>query len=190
MTRAPRALALGVGAVAMLAAALITQEKMFYRNRRPTRAGRTLNRWWARAYGLGLLPSFLVSLETVGRRSGERRVNALVRADYEGRQYLVSMLGDRAEWVRNARARQGAATIRHGRRTLIRLEEVPVDERAPILKAYLSRARGARRHFTVPHDASIETFGVVARDYPVFRILPDTPNLGPKPISAESVPTR
>jgi deazaflavin-dependent oxidoreductase (nitroreductase family) len=181
---------MGLGALAIVAAVIIAQEKLFYRDRRPTRGGRALNRWWARAYGSGLLPSWLVSLETVGRRSGQRRLNALVRADYGGQQYLVSMLGHKAEWARNARAREGAATIRHGQRTQIKLEEVPVDERAPILKAYLSRARGARRHFSVRHDASMEMFNAVASDYPVFRILPGSPGLESKPMTAESVASR
>jgi deazaflavin-dependent oxidoreductase (nitroreductase family) len=131
-----------------------------------------------------------VSLETVGRRSGQRRANALVRADYEGQQYLVSMLGEKSEWVRNARAREGAATIRHGQRTTIRLEEVPVDERAPILKAYLSRARGARRHFTVRHDAPVEAFNAVANEYPVFRIVPGSPTPEPPAMTAETVASR
>jgi len=34
--------------------------------------------------------------------------------------------------------------IRHGRRRAVRLEEVPVEQRAPVLKAYLKWALGAR----------------------------------------------
>jgi hypothetical protein len=175
MIRVTGSLRVGIGVLALLAAVFIAQETLFYKDGRPTRAGIRLNRWWARLYGTGLLPSWLVSLETVGRRSGQLRVNALVRADYEGRQYLVSMLGDRAEWMRNARAREGEAAIRHGNLTPIRLRDVPVDERPPILKAYLSRARGARRHVAVRHNAPIEAFAAVAADYPVFEILPRTP---------------
>lgn len=163
---------IGLGVLAVLAAMFVAQEKLFQRDRRPTRAGVRLNRWWARAYGSGLLPSWLVSLETVGRRTGQRRVNALVRADYDGREYLVSMLGDKAEWIRNSAAREGHATIHHGQRTPIRLEAVPVEERAPILRAYLSRARGARRHITVRQDAPIDAFVAIAGEYPGFQVLP------------------
>lgn len=162
---------IGVGVLAVAAVATIAQRgRLFYRDRRPTLAGKALNRWWARAYGSGLLPSSLVSLETVGRRTGLSRANALVAADYDGQRYLVSMLGERSEWVRNVRASQGEAAIRRRRRSLIRLEEVPVGTRAPILKAYLSRARGARRHFNVFPDAPLESFEAVAANYPVFRI--------------------
>ncbi len=175
----------GIVAIVALAAVFIAQEKLFYRDRRPTRAGVRLNRWWARAYGTGVLPSWLVSLETVGRRSGKRRVHALVRADYEGQPYLVSMLGDTAEWIRNARAHGGRATIHHGRRTAVRLEEAPAGERAAIIKAYLSRARGARRHVAVRHDAPLEMFRAVAGEYPVFRIVPDVSSAAPMPRARE-----
>jgi hypothetical protein len=92
-------------------------------------------------------------------------------ADYDGDHYLVSMLGERSEWVRNLRASGGAAAIRHGQRIPVRLEEVPAAKRAPILKAYLSRARGARRHFNIRPDAPLESFDAVSANYPVFRIV-------------------
>ena len=46
--------------------------RLFYSDRRPTRAGRVVGRALSIVYGSGLGPSFLVSLETVGRRSGRR----------------------------------------------------------------------------------------------------------------------
>jgi hypothetical protein len=73
---------------------------------------------------------------------------AKIRASYfavggdcsvEGQQYLVSMLGDKAQWVLNVRAAGGKAVIHSGRRTTVQIEEVPPDQRAPILKAYLER---------------------------------------------------
>jgi deazaflavin-dependent oxidoreductase (nitroreductase family) len=145
--------------------------RLFYSRRRPTQAGRALNALWARAYGSGLLPHRLVSLETAGRRTGQPRLNSLVMADYDGDRYLVSMFGERSDWVRNLRASGGTAAIHHGQRIPVRLEEVPVERRAPILKAYLSRARGARRHFNIRPDAPLESFDAVAADYPVFRIV-------------------
>ena len=54
------------------------------------------------------------------------------------------MLGERSPWVHNVRAAGGRAVIRHGRRHEVRLIEVPPDERAPVIKAYLERAVGAR----------------------------------------------
>ena len=96
-------------------------------------------------------------------------------ADYEGQRYLVSMMGNDVAWVRNVRASEGAATLRHGYRRNIWLEEVDVEMRAPILKAYLARAIGARPHFEVSPDATLDEFSRIAGSYPVFRIVEPDP---------------
>ena len=67
--------------------------RLFYRNWRPTRLGRWVNRfsgWWS---GLGLPPKFQAILEVRGRKSGRRRSNPVAIATVEGKRYLVSMLG-------------------------------------------------------------------------------------------------
>jgi deazaflavin-dependent oxidoreductase (nitroreductase family) len=143
----------------------------FYRHRRPTRLGKMTNRVMSAYSSLGLPPSWSVTLEVRGRRSGRTCSTVLVRADHDGERYLVSMLGEGAAWVRNVRAAGGDAVIRHGQRRNVRLEEVPVGQRAPILKAYLKRAMGARPHFEVSPEDRIEEFERVASDYPVFRIV-------------------
>src|SRR5215813_419149 len=84
---------------------------------------------------------------------------------------LVSMLGNNVQWVHNVRATGGKAVLRHGRREEIRLEEVPADQRAPILKAYLQRAPGARPHVPVNKDAALSEFEKIAAAIPVFRVL-------------------
>jgi deazaflavin-dependent oxidoreductase (nitroreductase family) len=144
---------------------------LFYRDRRPTRLGKLANdtTGWLAAQGIG--PWWQMTLETKGRRSGRTVSTVLVEATYDGQEYLVSMLGERSAWVRNVRAAGGEAVIRHGHRRRVRLEDVPVDERAPIIKAYLQRAYNARPHFDVPYDAPIEEFERVAADYPAFRIV-------------------
>ena len=116
-----------------------------------------------------------VTLEVRGRRTGRLCSTALVVGEYGGQRYLVSMLGERSEWVRNVRAAGGEAVLRHGSRERVRLEEVPTEERAPILHAYLQRAVGARSHIPVQHDAPAEEFARVAAEYPVFRILLSQP---------------
>ncbi len=55
----------------------------------------------------------------------------------------------------------------------IRRADVPVSRRAPILKAYLQVAPGARPHLDVGRDAPLAEFEKVAARYPVFRIVPD-----------------
>ena len=90
-----------------------------------------------------------------------------------GERYLVSMLGEESNWVRNVRAAGGEVALRHGRREEARLEEVVApDLRAPVLKAYLGRASNASAHVPVGEDASLAEFERVAPGFPVFRIVP------------------
>ena len=78
----------------------------------------------------------------------------MVIAIVGGERYLVSMLGDNVQWVHNVRAAGGRAVLRSRGREAIRLEEVLADQRAPILKAYLQRAPGARPHVPINKDAA------------------------------------
>ena len=119
---------------------------------------------------LGLPPWFIVTLETKGRRSGRVHSNVLILTRWGGQRYAVSVLGDGSDWVRNIRAARHEAVIRHGRRQRVRLEEVPAEERAPVLKAYLKWALGARHIFGVPQNAPVEEFERIAPRHPVFRI--------------------
>ncbi len=80
------------------------------------------------------------------------------------------MLGTEANWVQNVRAAGGRATLVHGTREQVQLEEVDIGQRAPILKAYLQIARGARPHFPVSKDAPLSEFQKIAPEYPVFRL--------------------
>jgi hypothetical protein len=82
------------------------------------------------------------------------------------------MLGAGVDWVRNVKAAGGNVTLRHGCREEVRLEEVVADQRAPVLKAYLKRAPGARPHLSVHKDAPLSEFERVASQFPVFRVVP------------------
>ena len=73
-------------------------------------------------------------------------------------------------WVHNVRAAGGRAVLRSGGREEIQLEEVPTDQRAPILRAYLQRAPGARPHVPVNKDAARAEFEKIAAAFPVFRL--------------------
>jgi hypothetical protein len=72
---------------------------------------------------------------------GVQRLPVVV-GEYQGERYLISMLGPESQWVKNVGAAGGAAKLISGRAEPVRLVDVPVDERAPIIKAYLSRAVG------------------------------------------------
>src|SRR5205814_8375571 len=108
-----------------------------------------------------------------GRTSGRTVSLPVVVAEVSGQQYLVSMLGENVRWVDNGRAGGGRAVLqRHGREQVL-LEEVPADQRAPILKAYLQRAPGARPHVPVNKDASLAEFEKIVTAFPVFQVVKD-----------------
>lgn len=152
--------------------------RLFYADRRPNRAGRVFGDFWVGMSRLGVGPAFFVSLETVGHKTGRHSSIPLVVADYQGASYVVSMLGERSPWVHNVRAADGRAVLRHGAARDVRLAEVPPEERAPIIKAYLARAAGGRPHIPVPPDAPLAEFEAIAADFPVFRIEPLTDSAG------------
>lgn len=147
-------------------------KRWLYTGNRPGALARLLNRAWAIAHARGIAPDYLVTLEVAGRRSGRAISFPLVMASVEGERYLVSMLGTEVAWVRNVRAAAGRAVLRHGRTEQVRLEEIPPERRAPVLKAYLQRAPGARPHIPVDKDAPVENFEAIAAQIPVFRVLP------------------
>ncbi len=147
--------------------------RWMYRGGRPN--------WWARPQNRisavvgGLLSTRMVALEVPGRRTGRVVSFPLVMADYGGERYLVAMLGEETNWVKNVRAAGGRAVLRHGRRETVRLDEVEAGARAPILRRYLTLAPGARPHVPVDRRAPLANFERLAAQYPVFRVTIERP---------------
>jgi deazaflavin-dependent oxidoreductase (nitroreductase family) len=144
--------------------------RWLYRGGRPNFFARLQNRASAIAFAAGIWPKRVAALEVRGRRSGRVISFPVVIADYENERYLVSMLGEEANWVRNVRAAGGDAVLRHGRREAVCLEEVPAEARSMILRRYLERAPGARPHIPIDRHAPPEEFERIAPGIPVFRI--------------------
>jgi len=147
-------------------------KRWLYRGPRPHWIARILNRAWAAVASLGVTSSYMATLEVTGRKSGRIVLLPVVLAVVDGQRYLVSMLGDDVEWVRNVRAESGNVTLRHGRREEVCLEEVAADRRAPVLKAYVKRAPGARPHLPIHQDAPLSEFERMSSRFPVFRVVP------------------
>jgi hypothetical protein len=114
----------------------------------------------------------LITLQVKSRSNDRLYSTILVGAIYEGSRYVVSMLGDDSEWVKNIRAADGEAFIKRGRSRPVVLKEIPIEKRAPILKAWSQIATSGRQHLPVPHSAPVSAFEAIAADYPVFRIDP------------------
>ena len=145
-------------------------KRWLYHGNRPNWIAKILNRAWAAIASSGVASNYLVTLEVTGRKSGRTISLPVVVAVVDGQRYLVSMLGNNVSWVQNVRAAGGKAVLRSGGREEVRLEEIPADQRAPILRAYLQRAPGARPHVPVNKDAALAEFQKVAAAFPVFRL--------------------
>ena len=144
--------------------------RFYYRNWRPTWFGWLSNQAWAWATGLGLTPPILLTLQVEDRGDGRLRSTVLVPAHYDGKRYLVYMLGDSSDWVQNVRAAGGKAFVKRGQKQPVTLVEIPPKDRAPILKAWCQIATSGRKHLPIAYDAPISAFEAIAADYPVFRI--------------------
>ena len=142
---------------------------------KPSGPVKLMNSIISRLAGIGLVPMNTVLLQARGRRSGEMRSTAVSWVEHEGKRYLVSPRGN-TEWARNAKA-AGEAVIKSRKTERVRLEEVPVEQRAPIIKAYLKKtAMVTKREFGLDPGAPLEEFERIADRHPVFRISPASPS--------------
>lgn len=146
-------------------------KRQMYEGDRPNQVARIANAVWRFIASSGIAPNYVATLEVTGRKSGKVIAFPVVLALVDGQRYVVSMLGAEAQWVKNVRSADGKAVIHSGRRQPVRLEEVPVEQRPPILKNYLQRAPGGRPHIPVDKDAPLSDFEKIAGDFPVFRIV-------------------
>lgn len=144
-----------------------------YRDGRPNWMARLMNNAWAFLHARGIAPGYLVTLEVPGHKTGASIKLPLVMVQSANDRFLVSMLGQRANWVRNVTAAQGYATLWHGRREAVRLVPVPIQQCAPIIKLFVQKAPGARAHIPVAPNAPLTDFEQITGQYPVFRVEPD-----------------
>lgn len=94
---------------------------------------------------------------------------ALDRYAPDGGRWLVAPYGTVA-WVHNARA-AGRVELRRGRRAeTCRLAELPPDEAAPVLRAYLRNVAIVRPFFDVTTRSPLADFVAEAPRHPVFRL--------------------
>jgi deazaflavin-dependent oxidoreductase (nitroreductase family) len=121
------------------------------------------------ALRLGLKVGSQHLLTIPGRKSGVPRTTPVSLVTVAGRRYIVAAFAE-ADWVRNARA-AGAGVLRRGRQNeRVRLVELPVEERGPILRAFLQQVPGGVRFFGMSADP--DAIAAAADQYPVLRIDP------------------
>lgn len=153
--------------------------------RAPSRWYAWLNRHLGGALArVGLVPSDVVSLDVVGRRSGATRRTLVVLTHHRGSAYLVALAGE-SQWVRNVRAADGHAVLRRRSAHPVVLEELPEEDRPPVLAAYLAQAAGrggagssarqAESYFGLPPHPTADDLARIAGYYPVFRVHSPAP---------------
>jgi len=152
------------------------------RYRRPPAFYRRLQRIAPVFRALGMTPDYVVRLEVPGRRTGLIRSSLMVQVTTDGQRFLVALAGE-SEWVRNVRAAAGRVVLQNGKQRYgALLTELPVAERAQVIRAYIHRPspRGramvrtgeARHYFGIDPDAPLAQIDAIAPNYPVFRIDP------------------
>lgn len=147
--------------------------RWMYRCGHPNAVARSLNKLGAAQYAKGLLsPHYAVTLHVKGRSSGRTISFPLVLVERDGKEYLVSMLGNDANWARNVRADGGRAVLERGSRRDVLLEDVDVALRGPILRDYVAVAPGGRAHFPIDWRSPVADFDKIADQFPVFVVKP------------------
>jgi hypothetical protein len=116
---------------------------------------------------LGLRIGTQYLLTVPGRVTGRLHSTPVSVVLVGGQRYIVAGLGD-VNWAKNVRAAGWAILLRGRQRQRVRLSELPVHERAPILSQFLEQVPGAARFFAVRSDPA--GLAEAAARCPVFRV--------------------
>ena len=126
---------------------------------------------WLTRLGISVMGSR--ELLVVGRKSGAVRTTVVNLLTVDGDRYLVAPRGTTA-WVRNLRA-VGTGQLRVGRRIEdFQAQELPDDDKAPILRAYVKKWRWEVGQFFegIGKDPSDQELAAIAPGFPVFKLAP------------------
>src|SRR5258705_52144 len=82
-------------------------------------------------------------LSVPGRVSGELRSTPVSPLTHDGKRWLVSAFAD-ADWVKNLRTSGWARLTKGARVERISVLEVPLDQRAPITRAFVQQMASGR----------------------------------------------
>ncbi len=135
---------------------------------------RAIERMFGRALAccvrLGIIRGHFFVLEVRGRKSGRTISLPVDPIEVGGRRYLVCARGE-SNWVKNARAAGEVTLAQSLRRRRYRVRELPLNERAPVRKAYLDHfALEVQRFFPVSKGSPVDAFDAFAARYPVFEL--------------------
>lgn len=110
-------------------------------------------------------------LSVPGRKSGKMRTTPVSPLTVEGRRYIVGGL-EGADWVKNARAAGWGILARGRKEEKVSLVELPVEERASILREFPQKVPHGVQFFRQLYGVSgdPEEFAALAPLCPVFRV--------------------
>src|SRR4051794_18948778 len=124
---------------------------------------------------IGLPLGTIHVLSVPGRKSGQLRTTPVSLMTVDRQRYIVGGLPD-ADWVKNAQA-AGWGILAYGRKTeRVALVELPVDDRATILREFPRLVPQGVRFFQQLYDLPKEpselpnAFAALAPTCPVFRL--------------------
>ncbi|SRR5213593_1483447 len=138
----------------------------------PNPLERLFNRFFGLLVGLviGLPHNYLLQVQ--GRKSRRIYSTPVDVLDYQGKRFLVAPRGE-TQWVRNARVGGQVSLKKALRRRRYKLRELDDRDKPEILREYLSRYKlTVQRYFPIPPRAGLEAFSDIARQYPVFELIP------------------
>ena len=124
---------------------------------------------WLTEHGVSLLGSRVLTVK--GRKSGTPHSTPVNLLTMDGDRFLVAPRGH-TQWVRKVRV-AGEAELRVGRRVeRVRLVEIPVDERIPVLRVYLERWGWEVGRFVegLSKQSTDAELAVAAPGMPAFRV--------------------
>ncbi|MFE6165781.1 nitroreductase family deazaflavin-dependent oxidoreductase [Streptomyces sp. NPDC056486] len=124
--------------------------------------------------GLPFGPMHLLTVP--GRSSGLPRTTPVAPVVVDGTRYILQAYPN-SDWVKNARAAGRGVLARGHRRRQVDLVELPVEERARVLREFPAqnpRGVGAFVRNGLVESASAEHFAAAAPHCPVFRATPRT----------------
>ncbi|MBA3426156.1 MAG: deazaflavin-dependent nitroreductase [Rubrobacteraceae bacterium] len=110
-------------------------------------------------------------LSVPGRKSGKLRAIPVSPLTVNGERYIIAGL-ERADWVKNARIAGWGILARGRKQERINLIELPLQERAPVLREFPRKVPRGVQYFRQLYGISgtPEEFEALASRCPVFRV--------------------
>ncbi len=106
-----------------------------------------------------------------GRKSGQLRTTPVSPLMVEGERYIIAGL-EEADWVKNARVAGWGILARGREQERVNLMELPLQDRAPVLRAFPNRVPHGVRFFRQLYGicGTPQEFEALASRCPVFRV--------------------